>query len=179
VSSPQLNTARTGQLKFSFDAPLDMRIGYDAGGDCRRISGAGIAIRTRKGDQRLWRRTVCSCDCKGACCCSGRARYFKGQDSLPRLVGASRPHAGTGSAPGDAQAFRLYGIHVNRELEELSVTLPRGRCKAGTGGTSRRDLLPFTGGSQSSNASCVDAAHPPQPPKGVPVRAVDLPQPGD
>ncbi len=92
--------ARTGH-ELSFRCAAGHAHGHDAGGDRRRVSGAGIAGRTGKGDQRLWRRTVCSCDCKGACCCSGRARYFKDRTAC-HARGASRPHAGTGSAPGDA-----------------------------------------------------------------------------
>ncbi len=74
------------------------------------------------------------------------------------------------------RCFQALRIHVNRELEELSLSLPQCAARLAPGG--RLAVISFHSlEDRIVKRFMKDASTPPQPPKGVPVRAADLPPP--
>ncbi|MBK9349562.1 MAG: 16S rRNA (cytosine(1402)-N(4))-methyltransferase RsmH [Sulfuritalea sp.] len=173
VSSPQLNTPERG-MSFRFDAPLDMRMdttqGETAAEFLARASQSEIERVIRDHGEERFAHAIA----KALVAARGEHWYFQHRTAC-HARGASRPHAGTGPAPGDAELSGLR-IHVNRELEELSLVLPRAVERLAPDG--RLAVISF----HSLEDRIVkrflrDAANPPQPPRKLPVRAADLPPP--
>ena len=173
VSSPQLNTPERG-MSFRFDAPLDMRMdttqGETAAEFLARASQSEIERVIRDYGEERFAHAIAKAlvAARGE---HGISRTGQLATLVAQVVRTREP----GQHPA-TRSFQALRIHVNRELEELSLTLPRAVERLAPGG--RLAVISF----HSLEDRIVkrfmrDAAHPPQPPKGVPVRAVDLPQP--
>jgi len=173
VSSPQLDDASRG-MSFRFDAPLDMRMdttqGETAADFLARAEQSEIEEVIREYGEERFAHAVAKALVAAR---SGQRVSSTGQ--LAALVASVVRTREPGQHPA-TRTFQALRIHVNRELEELSLTLPQalGRLKPG----GRLAVISF----HSLEDRIVkrflrDAAHPPQPPKGVPVRAADLPAP--
>jgi len=173
VSSPQLNTPERG-MSFRFDAPLDMRMdttqGETAAGFLARASQSEIERVIRDHGEERFAHAIAKAlvAARGE---HGISRTGELATLVAQVVRTREP----GQHPA-TRTFQALRIHVNRELEELSLALPRAVARLAPGG--RLAVICF----HSLEDRIVkrfmrDAAHPPQPPRGVPVRAVDLPQP--
>ena len=173
VSSPQLDDASRG-MSFRFDAPLDMRMdttqGETAADFLARAEQSEIEEVIREYGEERFAHAVAKALVAAR---SGQRVSSTGQ--LAALVASVVRTREPGQHPA-TRTFQALRIHVNREFEELSLTLPQalGRLKPG----GRLAVISF----HSLEDRIVkrflrDAAHPPQPPKGVPVRAADLPAP--
>ncbi|MDO8788692.1 MAG: 16S rRNA (cytosine(1402)-N(4))-methyltransferase RsmH [Sulfuritalea sp.] len=173
VSSPQLNTPERG-MSFRFDAPLDMRMdttqGETAAEFLARASQSEIERVIRDYGEERFAHAIAKAlvAARGE---HGTSRTGELAALVAQVVRTREP----GQHPA-TRTFQALRIHVNRELEELSLALPRAVERLAPGG--RLVVISF----HSLEDRIVkrfmrDAAHPPQPPKGVPVRAVDLPQP--
>lgn len=173
VSSPQLNTPERG-MSFRFDAPLDMRMdttqGETAADFLARASQSDIEKVIRDYGEERFAHAIAKAlvAARGE---HGISRTGQLATLVAQVVRTREP----GQHPA-TRTFQALRIHVNRELEELSLILPRAVERLAPGG--RLAVICF----HSLEDRIVkrfmrDAAHPPQPPKGVPVRAVDLPQP--
>jgi 16S rRNA (cytosine1402-N4)-methyltransferase len=173
VSSPQLDDPSRG-MSFRFDAPLDMRMdttqGETAADWLARADQREIEEVIRDyGEERFAHALA-----KALVVARGEQR-ISSTGQLATLVAAVVRTREPGQHPA-TRTFQALRIHVNRELEELSLTLPQalGRLKPG----GRLVVISF----HSLEDRIVkrflrDAAQPPQPPKGVPIRAADLPAP--
>ncbi len=173
VSSPQLDDPSRG-MSFRFDAPLDMRMDttqgetaadFLASAEQRQIEGVIREYGEERFAHALAKALVAAR--------SGQRISSTGQ--LAALVAAVVRTREPGQHPA-TRTFQALRIHVNRELEELSLTLPQALRRLQPGG--RLAVISF----HSLEDRIVkrflrDAASPPQPPKGVPVRAADLPAP--
>ena len=75
------------------------------------------------------------------------------------------------------RTFQALRIHVNQELEELSLALPaeRANCCAPAGGSSSSASIPWR--IASSSGSCAMNRGPRPMPRGLPVRASEMPPP--
>ena len=173
VSSPQLNTPERG-MSFRFDAPLDMRMdttqGKTAAEFLARASQSELEKVIRGYGEERFAHAIAK-----ALVAARSEHGISRTGQLATLVAQVVRTREPGQHPA-TRTFQALRIHVNRELEELSLTLPCAVARLAPGG--RLAVICF----HSLEDRIVkrflrDAAHPLQPPKGVPVRAVDLPQP--
>jgi 16S rRNA (cytosine1402-N4)-methyltransferase len=173
VSSPQLDDPARG-MSFRFDAPLDMRMdttqGETAADFLARAEQSEIEEVIREYGEERFAHAVAK-----ALVAARSGQRISSTGQLAALVAAVVRTREPGQHPA-TRTFQALRIHVNRELEELSLTLPQALGRLRPGG--RLAVISF----HSLEDRIVkrflrDAATPPQPPKGVPVRAADLPPP--
>ncbi len=173
VSSPQLNTPERG-MSFRFDAPLDMRMdttqGETAAEFLARASQSEIERVIRDHGEERFAHAIAK-----ALVAARGEHGISSTGQLATLVAQVVRTREPGQHPA-TRSFQALRIHVNRELEELSLVLPRAVARLATDG--RLAVISF----HSLEDRIVkrflrDAANPPQPPRKLPVRAADLPRP--
>jgi 16S rRNA (cytosine1402-N4)-methyltransferase len=173
VSSPQLDDPARG-MSFRFDAPLDMRMdttqGETAADFLARAEQREIEEVIREYGEERFAHALAK-----ALVTARQQQRISSTGQLAALVAAVVRTREPGQHPA-TRTFQALRIHVNRELEELSLTLPQALGRLNPGG--RLAVISF----HSLEDRIVkrfmrDAATPPQPPRGVPVRAADLPAP--
>jgi 16S rRNA (cytosine1402-N4)-methyltransferase len=173
VSSPQLDDASRG-MSFRFDAPLDMRMdttkGETAAEFLAQASQREIERVVRDyGEERFAHAIAAAVVAARAEHGIGTTRQFAAL--VEKAVRTREP----GQHPA-TRSFQALRIHVNRELEELSLSLPQAAAALAPGG--RLVVISF----HSLEDRIVkrfmrDAANPPQPDKRLPLKAADLPKP--
>lgn len=173
VSSPQLDTPERG-MSFRFDAPLDMRMdttrGETAADFLARASQSEIERVVRDYGEERFAHAIAK-----ALVAARSEHRVASTGQLATLVAGVVRTREPGQHPA-TRTFQALRIHVNRELEELALTLPCCVRRLVPGG--RLAVISF----HSLEDRIVkrfmrDGATPPEPPKGVPVRAADLPAP--
>jgi 16S rRNA (cytosine1402-N4)-methyltransferase len=171
VSSPQLDDAGRG-MSFRFDAPLDMRMdtsrGETAADFLARADEREIEEVIRDYGEERFAHAIAK-----ALVAARREHRISGTRQLAALVEKAVRTREPGQHPA-TRSFQALRIFVNRELEELSLVLPQAVARLAPGG--RLVVISF----HSLEDRIVkrfmrDEATPRQPPKGVPVRAADLP----
>jgi len=173
VSSPQLDEARRG-FSFAKDGPLDMRMdtsrGETAAEWLNRADEEEIreVIRTY-GEERFAKAVA-------AAIVDARSEQpFATTGQLAAVVGRAVRTREPGQHPA-TRTFQAVRIHVNQELEELEVTLPQAARLLAPGG--RLAVISFHSLEDRvvknfiRTRSTADTL-----PRGVPVRARDLPTP--
>jgi 16S rRNA (cytosine1402-N4)-methyltransferase len=181
VSSPQLDDATRG-MSFRFDAPLDMRMdttqGETAADFLAQAEQQQIEEVIREYGEERFAHALAK-----ALVAARQQQHISSTGQLAALVASVVRTREPGQHPA-TRTFQALRIHVNRELEELSLTLPQAleRLRPADPATGcpggRLAVISF----HSLEDRIVkrflrNAACPPQPPKGVPVRAADLPAP--
>jgi 16S rRNA (cytosine1402-N4)-methyltransferase len=173
VSSPQLDDPARG-MSFRFDAPLDMRMdttqGETAADFLARAEQHQIEEVIREYGEERFAHALAK-----ALVAARSGQRISSTGQLAALVASVVRTREPGQHPA-TRTFQALRIHVNRELEELSLTLPQALARLAPGG--RLVVISF----HSLEDRIVkrflrDAATPPQPPKGVPLRADQLPVP--
>ena len=173
VSSPQLDTPERG-MSFRFDAPLDMRMdttqGETAAEFLARASQSEIERVIRDYGEERFAHAIAK-----ALVAARREHGVSTTGQLATLVAQAVRTREPGQHPA-TRSFQALRIHVNRELEELSLVLPRAVTRLSPGG--RLAVISF----HSLEDRIVkrflrDEANPPQPPRKLPVRAAELPRP--
>ena len=177
VSSPQFDDASRG-MSFRFDAPLDMRMDTTKG----ETAAEFLATATQREIERVVRDY-------------GEERFAH---AIAAAVVAARAEHGIGTTrqfaalvekavrtrePGQhpaTRSFQALRIHVNRELEELSLSLPQAAAALAPGG--RLAVISFHSlEDRIAKRFMRDAANPPQPSdprlRRLPLKAADLPKP--
>jgi 16S rRNA (cytosine1402-N4)-methyltransferase len=171
VSSPQFDDAGRG-MSFRFDAPLDMRMdtsrGETAADFLARADEREIEEVIRDYGEERFAHAIAK-----ALVAARREHRISGTRQLAALVEKAVRTREPGQHPA-TRSFQALRIFVNRELEELSLVLPQAVARLAPGG--RLVVISF----HSLEDRIVkrfmrDEATPRQPPKGVPVRAADLP----
>ena len=173
VSSPQLDDPSRG-MSFRFDAPLDMRMdttqGETAADFLARAEQHQLEEVIREYGEERFAHAVAK-----ALVAARSGQRISSTGQLAALVAAVVRTREPGQHPA-TRTFQALRIFVNRELEELSLTLPQALGRLRPGG--RLAVISFHSLEDRIVKNFMrDAAHPPQPPKGVPVRAADLPAP--
>jgi 16S rRNA (cytosine1402-N4)-methyltransferase len=171
VSSPQIDVAARG-FSFRQDGPLDMRMdptrGETAADWLARADEKDIAEVVRDyGEERFAVQIA-----KKIVAARGSER-IAGTRQLAALVAQAVRSREPGQDPA-TRTFQALRIHVNGELEELSLILPLAFDALRSGG--RLVVISF----HSLEDRLVkrfmrERSTPVAPPKGVPVRAADLP----
>ena len=173
MSSPQLDDPARG-FSFRFDAPLDMRM--DAGGGVTAAEWLANAAETEireviknHGEERFAKQIA-------AAIVAARARGPVGTTrQLAALVAEAVPAREPYQDPA-TRTFQALRIHLNQELEELSLVLPQ--CLQLLNPAGRLVVISF----HSLEDRIVkrfmrDNARPDPLPRRLPLRAHELPQP--
>jgi S-adenosyl-methyltransferase MraW len=173
VSSPQLDAAERG-FSFRQDAPLDMRMdtsrGQTAAEWLAQASQQQIAeVIKNYGEERFANavaKAIVAARAGGAIATTRQ---------LAEIVASAVRTREQGQHPA-TRSFQAIRIHVNQELEELSLVLPQAVAALKPGG--RLVVISF----HSLEDRIVkrflrDESRPPQLPSRLPVRAADLPPP--
>ncbi len=173
VSSPQLDDPGRG-MSFRFDAPLDMRMDTTRGESVSqwlaRATVAEITTVVRDyGEERFAYAVAKAIDAAR----TGGAIATTGQ--LATIVEKAVRTRELGQHPA-TRTFQALRIFINRELEELSLTLPQAVSRLNEGG--RLVVIAF----HSLEDRIVkrfmrDHSRPPALPRGLPIREADRPRP--
>lgn len=173
VSSPQLDDAARG-MSFRFDAPLDMRMDTSKG----ETAAEFLAQASQREIERVVRDYGEERFAHAIAAAIVAARREHGIDTTRQLASLVEKAVRT-REPGQhpaTRSFQALRIYVNRELEELSLTLPQAAAILAPEG--RLVVISF----HSLEDRIVkrymrDAANPPQPDKRLPLKAEVLPKP--
>jgi len=173
VSSPQLDEARRG-FSFAKDGPLDMRMDPTRGESAAQWLARAEENEIREvvhayGEERFAKGIA------RAIVAAREVEPIRSTKQLAEIVGRAVRTREPGQHPA-TRTFQALRIHVNQELEELEVTLPRAANLLEKGG--RLAVVSF----HSLEDRIVkrfmrDRSTADSLPKGVPVRAADLPPP--
>ena len=172
VSSPQLDDPDRG-FSFRFDAPLDMRMdptsGTSAADWLARATEAEIReVVSSHGEERFAKQIA------KAIVAARRAGPLRRTGQLAALVGQAVRTREPGQDPA-TRTFQALRIHVNQELEELSLALPRALEALGGGG--RLAVISFHSLEDRIVKNFMREAARPTAPERLPLRARELPAP--
>ena len=173
VSSPQLDDARRG-FSFARDGPLDMRMDPTRGESAAEWLARAQENEIREvvhayGEERFAKGVA------GAIVAARAVEPIRSTRQLAEIVGRAVRTREPGQHPA-TRTFQALRIHVNQELEELEVTLPQAAGLLEPGG--RLAVISF----HSLEDRIVkrfmrERSSPDNLPRGLPVRAKDLPAP--
>lgn len=173
VSSPQLDDRERG-FSFRFDAPLDMRMDrtrdVSAADWLEQADEAEIReVLSSYGEERFAKQVA------KAIVAARRGGPVRSTRQLAALVGAAVRTREPGQDPA-TRTFQALRIHVNQELEELSLALPQALAALKPGGRlavisfhSLEDRIVKRFMREQARAGAL--------PERLPVRAKDLPAP--
>ncbi|MBI5891516.1 MAG: 16S rRNA (cytosine(1402)-N(4))-methyltransferase RsmH [Nitrosomonadales bacterium] len=172
VSSPQLDDETRG-FSFRFDAPLDMRMDTSRGQTAAEWlatadEGELTEVIRDYGEERFARqiaRTIVA---------ARQEREILTTKQLGDIVAQCVRTREPGKNPA-TRTFQAIRIYINRELEELENVLPQCVAHLKTGG--RMAVISFHSLEDRMVKHFLrDMAQGDKLPKGVPIRAVDVPQ---
>ena len=173
VSSPQLEEPGRG-FSFMRDGPLDMRMDTSRGETAAQWLNRADENDIREvihshGEERFAKSVA-------AAIVDARLREpFSTTRQLAEVVARAVRTREPGQHPA-TRTFQALRIHVNQELEELEVTLPQAADLLEPGG--RLAVISFHSLEDRVVKNFIrDRATADKLPRGVPVRAADLPPP--
>jgi 16S rRNA (cytosine1402-N4)-methyltransferase len=173
VSSPQLEEPARG-FSFARDGPLDMRMDTTRGETAAQWLARAAEKEIREvislyGEERFAKAVAAEIvKARGS-------EPIRTTGQLAQIVGRAVRTREPGQHPA-TRTFQALRIHVNQELEELEVTLPRAVELLEPGG--RLAVVSFHSLEDRIVKNFIrDRSTADRFPKGVPVRAADLPEP--
>ena len=171
VSSPQLDEPARG-FSFMRDGPLDMRMDTTRGETAAEWLAAASEKEIREviwayGEERFAKSIAATIvDARGR-------EPIATTRQLAEVVGRAVRTREPGQHPA-TRTFQALRIHVNQELEELEVTLPQAAALLERGG--RLAVVSFHSLEDRIVKNFIrDRSTGDKLPKGVPIRAADLP----
>ena len=172
VSSPQLDEAARG-FSFRADGPLDMRMDPSSGISAAQWLAQAEEEEIREvirgyGEERFAKQIA-------AAIVATRIREpVVGTRQLAGIVGQAVRTREPGQDPA-TRTFQAVRIHVNRELEEVSLTLPQAVERLSPGG--RLAVISFHSLEDRIVKRFMQDAARPWMPRDLPLRASEMPQP--
>jgi 16S rRNA (cytosine1402-N4)-methyltransferase len=172
VSSPQLEDPARG-FSFRAEGPLDMRMdptrGMSAADWLASASETDIREVIRNyGEERFAKQIA------AAIVAARRGGRIRGTRQLADLVGEAVPTREPGQDPA-TRTFQALRIHINRELEEVSLMLPQAIARLAPEG--RLAVISFHSLEDRLVKRFLRAAACPEVPREVPLRASEMPPP--
>jgi len=172
VSSPQLDDPRRG-FSFRLDAPLDMRMDPSQGTSAlewlERVDEAEIReVLSNYGEERFAKQIA------KAIAAARRRGTLRRTGELAAVVAAAVRTREPGQDPA-TRTFQALRIHVNQELEELSLTLPQALAALKPSG--RLVVISFHSLEDRIVKNFMRGAARPAVPERLPLRARELPAP--
>src|SRR5919197_1023322 len=172
VSSPQLEDAARG-FSFRRDGPLDMRMDPQAGESAAEWLSRAEEQQIREvireyGEERFAKQIA-------AAIVAARSREpLVRTAQLADLVAKAVRTREPGQDPA-TRTFQALRIHVNRELEEVSLALPQALEHLAPG--ARLAVISFHSLEDRIVKRFMQAAARPDVPRGLPLREAEMPQP--
>jgi 16S rRNA (cytosine1402-N4)-methyltransferase len=172
VSSPQLEDPARG-FSFRIDAPLDMRMDPSAGVTAAQWLAAAEEEKIRGvirdyGEERFAKQIA-------AAIVAARARQpLARTGELADLVAKAVRTREPGQDPA-TRTFQALRIHLNRELEEVSLMLPEATAHLAAGG--RLAVISLHSLEDRIVKRFMRSAARPEVPRRLPLRASEMPQP--
>jgi 16S rRNA (cytosine1402-N4)-methyltransferase len=172
VSSPQLDDPARG-FSFRHDGPLDMRMDPEAGMSAAEWLATaeekeiGRVIRDY-GEERFAKQIA------AAIVAARRGEPLVRTRQLADLVARTVRTREPGQDPA-TRTFQAVRIHVNRELEEVSLMLPRAVARLAPQG--RLALISFHSLEDRIVKRFMQSLARPEVPRGLPLRASEMPEP--
>ena len=172
VSSPQLDDPERG-FSFRRDGPLDMRMDPDSGPSAAQWLAAAEPAEIEKvireyGEERFAKQIAAA-----IAAARGREPLVRTRQ-LADLVGQAVRTREPGQDPA-TRTFQAVRIHVNRELEEVSLMLPRAVARLAEGG--RLAVISFHSLEDRIVKRFMQKLARPEVPRELPLRASEMPQP--
>jgi 16S rRNA (cytosine1402-N4)-methyltransferase len=173
ISSPQVDTPERG-MSFRFDAPLDMRMDTTQGETAAEWLARAEQREIEKVIKDYGEERFAHAIAKALVAARGQLGIST-TGQLATLVEKAVRTREPGQHPA-TRSFQALRIHVNRELEELSLVLPQ--CVDRLASLGRLVVISF----HSLEDRIVkrylrDESQPPKLPARLPVRAAELPEP--
>jgi 16S rRNA (cytosine1402-N4)-methyltransferase len=171
VSSPQIDDPRRG-FSFRGDGPLDMRMDTSGGETAAQWLARASEAELRRviknyGDERFAKQIAAQI------VAARQRRPLARTRELADLVGATVRTREPGQDPA-TRTFQALRIHVNQELEELSLVLPQALELLDAGG--RIVVISFHSLEDRAVKNFFrDQSRPGRLPERLPVRAAELP----
>jgi 16S rRNA (cytosine1402-N4)-methyltransferase len=171
VSSPQLDDAARG-FSFRRDGPLDMRMdptqGESAADWLARAEQQEIAEVIRDyGEERFAKQIA------AAIVAARGGEPLRRTGQLAHLVGAAVRTREPGQDPA-TRTFQALRLHVNRELEEVSLMLPQALARLAPGG--RLVVISFHSLEDRIVKRFLRSQARPEMPRRLPLREHEMPQ---
>ncbi len=172
VSSPQLDDPGRG-FSFRHDGPLDMRMDPEAGMSAAEFLATAEEQEIRGvirdyGEERFAKQIA------AAIVAARRGQPIVRTRQLADLVGEAVRTREPGQDPA-TRTFQALRIHVNRELEEVSLMLPQAVARLAPQG--RLALISFHSLEDRIVKRFLQRAARPELPRDLPLRASEMPQP--
>ena len=172
VSSPQLEEGRRG-FSFRIDGPLDMRMDPSQGQSAAEwlAQAEEEEIREvirRHGEERFAKQIAAA-----IVAARGREPIVRTRQLADLVAQAVRTRE-PGQDPA-TRTFQALRIHLNRELEEVSLMLPQAVAALAPGG--RLAVISFHSLEDRIVKRFLQRAARPELPRDLPLRASELPQP--